>query len=350
MVAQLLEDCEAFVRRYVVLSDAQAVACTLWAAHTHSVDSFEVTPFLAINSPEKRCGKTRLLDALELLVAKPWRTVMPSEAVLLRKIAASGPTLMLDECDAIFNSKNANTEPLRALLNAGNRRGTSVPRCVGPTQKLVDFAIFCPKALAGIGQLPDTITDRSIVVRMARKRPDELAARFRIREAMPAGKALHDRLAAFAEMSHSELENARPLVPDALDDRAEEAWEPLLAIAELAGGTWIERARAAALTLSGARDGDDQARGVQLLADIRDTFDASGDDRMPSALLASKLCEIETSPWGDLYGKALDARGLARRLKPFDVHPRSIRLATGETPKGYLLDQFEDAFSRYLAT
>jgi len=159
--ARLLDDVQAFLRRYVVLTDAQATAVVLWAAHTHAIDAFEVTPFLAITSPEKRCGKTRLLDVLELLVANPWRAVMPSEAVVYRKIAADAPTLMLDETDAIFNTKNTNTEPLRALLNAGNRRGTSVPRCVGPTQQVVNFEVFGPKALAGIGLLPDTVADRS---------------------------------------------------------------------------------------------------------------------------------------------------------------------------------------------
>jgi len=122
---------QAFVRRYVVLTDAQAAAIVLWAAHTHAIDAFEATPFLAINSPEKRCGKTRLLDVLELVVARPWRTVMPSEAVLFRKIAAVSPTLMLDETDAIFNAKNGNTEPLRAVLNAGNRRVHLYPGALG---------------------------------------------------------------------------------------------------------------------------------------------------------------------------------------------------------------------------
>ncbi len=212
MVARLLDDVRTFVRRYVVLNDAQLTAVVLWAVHTHVIDAFEVTPFLAINSPEKRCGKTRLLDVLELVVARPWRTIMPSEAVLFRKIAAVAPTLMLDEVDAIFNAKNTNTEPLRAVLNAGNRRGTSVPRCVGPQQQLVDFGIFCPKALAGIGTLPDTITDRSVVIRMQRKRKDEMAERFRMREAAPEAEELHRRLVAWAEGAVVELEAARPAV------------------------------------------------------------------------------------------------------------------------------------------
>ena len=306
------------------------------------------TPFLDVTSPEKQCGKTRLLDGLELVVARPWRTIMPSEAVLFRKIDAVAPTLLLDECDAIFDRSNGSTEPLRALLNAGNRRGTSVPRCVGPTQQLVDFTIFCPKALSGIGDLPDTVRDRSIVIRLKRKRADERARRFRYREALEIAEPIQQELASWAQDAVTDLANARPEIPAALDDRAEEAWEPLLAIALLAGGDWPERAWIAALELSGGKAAADEALGVWLLRDIRDVFVEKGVDRLSSASLAASLSEIETSPWGDIRGKALDARALARRLKRFEIAPRTVRFHDETTAKGYLLEQFEDAFSRYL--
>jgi hypothetical protein len=255
---------------------------------------------------------------------------------------------LLDESDAIFATSNGSTEPLRALLNAGNRRGSSVPRCVGPNQQLVDFTTFCAKALAGIGRLPDTITDRSIVVRLERKRADESAHRFRRREALGLAEPIAQELASWATDALADLESARPAMPDALDDRAEEAWEPLLAIADLAGGTWPVRARAAALDLSADREASDDALGPWLLRDIGDVFDAKGVDRLASADLAASLNEIETSPWGDIRGRMLDVRSLARRLKSYDIRPRSIRLHDGTTPKGYLLEQFQDAFARYL--
>lgn len=347
-LADLLDALVNFLCEYVVMSAAQAGAAALWAAHTHALDAFETTPFLAVNSPEKRCGKTRLLDALELVVARPWRTIMPSEAVLFRKIAADAPTLMLDETDAVFDKRNGSTEPLRALLNAGNRRGTSVPRCVGPSMQLVDFSTFSAKALAGIGDLPDTVADRSIVIRLARKRPDEAARRFRRREALDQAEPLQQELASWALDAIADLETSRPTIPGALDDRAEEAWEPLLAIAELAGGNWPERAWQAALELSASREAEDESLGPCLLRDVRDVFANRGVDRLSSANLAASLNEIEESPWGDIRGKELNARSLAQRLKRFSVRPRTIRLEDGSTPKGYLLEQFEDAFSRYL--
>ena len=157
---------------------------------------------------------------------------------------------------------------------------------------------------------------------------------------------MHARLAEWAEASLEELEAARPAVPSVLDDRAEEAWEPLLAIADLAGGNWPARARLATTSLAGTED--DEAFGGWLLRDVQTVFTASKTDRFSSTELATTLSAIEESPGGDIHGKPLDARGLARRLKPFDVRPRTIRLDDGKTPKGYHLEQFEDAFSRYL--
>jgi hypothetical protein len=344
----LLDAFVEFLRAYVVMTAAQSDAVALWIAHTHVLDAFETTPFLDITSPEKRCGKSRLLDLLELVVARPWRVITPSEAVVYRKIDAALPTLLLDEADAIFSNANGSTEPLRALLNAGNRRGTTVPRCSGPTQQLVDFGVFCAKALAGIGDLPDTVRDRSIVVRLARKRPDESARRFRRREALETAEPIAQSLASWAQDAVPDLEAARPEIPHALDDRAEEAWEPLLAIAELAGGEWPERARRAALELSASRDAEDEALGPWLLRDVRYIFDTRGVDRISSVDLAASLSELETSPWGNIRGKPLDARGLARRLKHFGIRPHTVRLDDQTTASGYPREAFEDAFARYL--
>lgn len=347
-LSQLLDAVAEYLRRYVVITSAQVYAIALWVAHTHVLDAFETTPFLAVTSPTKRCGKSRLLDVLELVVARAWRTITPTEAVLYRKIEKAAPTLMLDETDAIFSSRNGDTEPLRALLNAGNRRGTSVPRCVGPLQELKDFAVFCAKVLAGIGTLPDTIMDRSIVVRMARKRPDENTERFRQRDARELAEPIRQELESWAAEAVSALELARPEIPHALNDRAEEAWEPLLAIAELAGGAWPERARLAALELSGADVDDEEELRTLLLRDIHLIFRAREADRVSSSDLVAELNALEESPWGDLYGKEMSKPALARRLRAFAIRPRTIRLDDDKTPKGYLLDQFEDAWCRYL--
>ncbi len=154
----------AHLRRFVHLATPEhADAVALWTAHTHAyLERLGQSPILALTSAVKQSGKTRVLDVIEFLVRAPWRITRPSESVLFRKIDADHPTVLLDEVDAIFGDKTGNTEGIRSLFNSGNRRGTKVPRTVaqGRTFALVEFDVFCPKATAGIGGLPDTILDR----------------------------------------------------------------------------------------------------------------------------------------------------------------------------------------------
>jgi hypothetical protein len=169
-LAELLDEVYAFVTRYVVVGAHEAVAIALWVAHAWALDAFEASGYLEIRSPVRRCGKTTLLNVLALVVPRPWTTVEPSEAVFYRRIASVRPTILLDEADAIFAKKSEATEGLRACLNAGNQRGWTVPRCQPPRMDIVEFEVFCAKALAGIGGLPGTVTDRSIPIEMQAQR------------------------------------------------------------------------------------------------------------------------------------------------------------------------------------
>jgi hypothetical protein len=237
MSAILLDDVREFIRRFVVLDDHQANAVALWAAHTHCFEAFGCTPYLAVSSPRKRSGKTRLLEVLELLVREPLPTANISDAALFRVIDERRPTLLIDEVDAVFgNGKKAERSELRGIVNAGYRRGATTHRMGGKNNTtLQTFNVFCPKAFAGIGDcLPDTITDRAIPVRLERQTRDPRAERFRLREVEPAGQALRDRLADWLEPQRDYLAERRPALPDELDDRAQDVWEPLLAVADLA--------------------------------------------------------------------------------------------------------------------
>jgi hypothetical protein len=354
--ASLLEEVIDFLRRFVVLrSEAQAVAIALWVLHTHALDAASDTPYLLIASPEKRCGKSRLLDALEVLVAKPWPAIMPSEAVVFRKIDTDRPTLLLDEVDAIFKSATERTEPLRALLNAGNRPGSTVPRCVGPNSQVRDFSTFCAKALAGIdnGRLPDTISDRSIQIRLERKARDERTERFRQRRVKPEADPLRERISRWAEAHVETLVEADADVPEEINDRAADGWEPLLAIADMAGGAWPDRARRAALELSANVEPEDDSTGVRLLADLRSTFDESNANRISTADLLAALATMDEAPWASWASSrrrhpGLTASDLAKLLKPYRVRSKSIWLPGGTSAKGYMREQFEEAWARYL--
>ncbi len=348
-LGELLDELSGFVRRFVVMSPAQSDAAALWIAHTRCFEASEQTPYLSISSAEKRSGKTRLLEVLELLVARPWLTGRVTAAVLARKVDAEHPTLLLDESDAAFKGDKEYAETLRGLLNTGHRRGGKSTVCVGQGAEIgyKDFSTYCPKAIAGIGKLPDTVADRSLPIRLERRAPDEKAKRFRRRdaevEALPLCAAL-DELPGLVPL----LEGARPELPAELDDRAQDAAEPLLAIADHAGGDWPERARRALIELHGGRELDDESSGVRLLADIKSVFEERTTDRLASTTLIEMLRDLDEAPWGDWYGKPLSARVLARLLKPYGVQSRTVRFDDDTTAKGYLREQFETPWSRYL--
>lgn len=349
-VGPVLHDLMQFVRRFVVLSPDQLCVIALWIVHTHAIDAAAATPFLDVTSPEKGSGKTRLLEVLELLVARPWRAVSPSEAVLFRKLDRDRPTLLLDEVDAIFGPKAKDHEGLRALLNSGNRRGAAVSRCVGKQMDLKDFAVFGPRALAGIGRLPDTIADRSIPLRMVRRTREEPMEGFggpQRRRAEADAARIREQVAEWAAAHVATLTDATPDLPPELSDRTQDGAEPLLAIADAAGGEWPGRARAAVLALDGHTAPDEASIAVRLLADIRSLFADAPTDCLTSEALCHTLAAIEDAPWGDWCGKAITPRRLADRLKGFGIRPQKVR--TGENVRqSYRREQFRDAWSRYL--
>jgi len=348
--AALLEEISRFVRRFVHLSDAQLTVIAAWVVHTHALAAAEATPYLAITSAEKQCGKTRLLETLELLVHKPWHTGRVTAAVLVRKIDAQTPTLLLDESDAAFGGEPEYAQALRGVLNTGHRRGGRASLCIvqGTNISFRDFETFCPKAIAGIGRLPDTVADRSIPIHLKRKAPSEAVERFRRRNVSGQANEIRQWIPAWVSGHLKVLSVARPELPDALTDRQQDSVEPLLAIADAAGGDWPERLRKAVVEVFSGESGEDQSIGVLLLTDIRAIFDASRAERLTSMELLSELVEIETSPWADYkHGRPLNAVGLARLLKPFGIWPRTIRVEAA-TLRGYLRDSFLDAWGRYL--
>jgi Protein of unknown function (DUF3631) len=347
--AELLGEVAAMLARYVAFpSPAAHTAVTLWTAHCHAVGAFESTPRLALLSPEKGSGKTRCLEVLELLVPRPMHAVSATAAALFRAVEARQPTLLFDEADTYFGPMaKGDHEELRGLVNAGHRKGAVAYRCVGDPahMEVRAYPAFCAVALAGIGDLPDTILDRAVLVRMRRRAPGEEVEPFRRRKALKAGEDLRDALAAWMLTNRDHLADAEPQMPPGLVDRPADVWEALLAVADLAGGDWPARARKAALELNAERVAADTSLGIALLRDIRAVFDSA--DSMATEALLEQLCALEESPWGDLRGKPLDARGLARRLRPYDVRPANVR--TGEeVRKGYLRADLHDAWTRYL--
>jgi hypothetical protein len=348
-----LHQVEKFIRRFVVLTDDQATAVALWVAHTHAFAAAIATPYLCISSAEMESGKTRLLEVLRLLTAKPWFTGRTTSAALTRKIDKIAPTLLLDESDAAFNGDREYAETLRGVLNTGYGKGGAVTVCTGQGANIdvKDFSTFCPKGIAGLGRLPDTVQSRSIPIRLKKKLRSEPVERFRERKARAEGQTIADGVEQFIEPIVGELEVAEPALPDELSDRAQDVWEPLLAIADAAGGDWADRARGAAKRLSGKKAVEDATLGVRLLTDIRGVF-GTDEEQLPTHVLLARLNTLEESSWGSWNdGDGIRPQELANKLRPYEVSSRDVHVGQGgkrKTVRGYLRGDFEDAWARYL--
>jgi hypothetical protein len=356
--AAILDEVEQVYRRYVAWSnDHQAIAVTLWTAHTHAADSSDTTPYINIESAEPESGKTRTLEVAEQLAARAWMLVEPSEAAMFRKIERDHPTLLLDEVDALWGRKADGREGLRALLNAGYRRGATVPRCVGDGAAISvqDFPVYGPKALAGLaGKLPRTIVSRSIPIRLRRRAKGEQVERFRLAHAAAELTPLRLRLAAWVQLVTPDLEAADPEIPEALSDRQADCWEALLAIADAAGGDWPKRARAAAVELHGHDPAADPSTGVLLLGHVLEAFMDAKDDRLRTADLLRALVDREDGPWAEWWAGDVakgetkgPAAKLAKMLKPYGVKPKVLDFPKGKA-RGYELEAFDEAATRYL--
>jgi hypothetical protein len=336
----------SFIGRFVCYPSEHArVAHTLWIAHAHLMDRWFTTPRIAFNSPEKGSGKSRALEATIMLTPNPILSVSQTPAYLVRKIGMDGgATVCLDEVDAIFGPAAKEHEDLRALLNAGYRRGATYGRCVlrGKAVETEELDAYAAVAMAGLGNLPDTIADRTVIVRMRKRHAGEKVEPLRPRIHGPEGDRVRHQLELWTRTLPKEVE--WPALPAAIEDRAADLWEPLVSIADMAGGDWPARARAAAVALVAAGKEQDATLGVQLLSDIKSVF---VEEEMTSKALVAALVALEESPWGDLRGKPLDERGLARRLKPYDIKPQTIRMGTA-TPRGYYRADFLDMWRRHV--
>lgn len=349
---EILDKTAGFSRRFVAMSPRQADVVAMWVIHTHALDAADVTGYLSITSAEKRSGKTRLLEVLELLVAEPWLTGRVTAAVLVRKIDGIRPTLLLDESDTALRDDSEYGDVLRGVLNLGYRRGGVVSCCVGTAGELDfhDFSAFGAKAIAGIGSLPDTVADRSFPIRLQRRAPDERVESLRRSEIVPEAVGLRDQIAGWASKIFETLKAGKPEPLAELDDRQNEIAAPLLAIADAAGGDWPQRARNALIEIFRDCSVRDESLRVRLLADIRMVFDEGGSQHMSTPVLLEHLNANDSAPWCEFtHGKPLSARGLARMLAPFGIRPAHFREAA-RTIRGYTRTSFHDTWERYCAS
>ena len=344
--ANLLDALLAALTRYVILPSPEAAhAVVLWIAASHAQPAWAHAPRLVIRAPEKRCGKSRLLDVTEATCHDPFITVNSSSAAVYRSITDDPPTMLVDEADTIFGPKADGNEDLRGLLNAGHQRNRPAKRYDANTCRVESIPTFAMAALAGIGAMPDTIEDRAVVVRMRRRGPGETVAPYRHRRDRPALRRLAADLSAWLRADLETLQEAEPAMP--VEDRAADTWEPLVVVADHAGGHWPDRARAAVLTLTTEADDNSQTSNrVRLLADCRTAFRT--DTALPTATLLERLKADPEAPWVDYGPNGLTAMRLGVILREYEIRSATIRFPgpVGQA-KGYHRADFTDAWARY---
>jgi putative DNA primase/helicase len=343
--AELLDEITEFIQRFIICDERVAEAVTLWIAFTWFIDQVQVAPLLIITAPEKRCGKSQLLTIVSKLCRKPLIASNLSTASIFRVMELHGPTLLVDEFDTFLKQN----DEARGIINSGHTRQTAfVLRLVGDDHELMQFSTWGAKALSGIGHLQDTLMDRAIIVELRRKLPHEKVDRIRHAKAKDF-KILRSKLARYAADSATAVEEARPDLPENLNDRAQDNWEPLIAIADHAGGEWPKIVRRTATYISA--DKDSLSLSTELLKDIKRILKNSRySKKILSDELIRELTNDHDGPWEHYKynrGAAITPRQVARLLAAYGIKSKVIR-GGNYTKRGYSTADFMDAFERYL--
>ncbi len=347
--AAVLCEVESFFKRFIILPGSCYLPLATWALATHVFEMFHAFGYVALQSPVRGCGKTRVLEVLECVCVRPWRVNSVTPAVIFRKIGGSKPTLMLDEIEILHaKQKSENTLAVIAILNAGYRAGAVVARCEGKDFKVAEFPVYCPKVFACIGGMPDTISDRCIIVRMQKALPSQKVERFSQHRIAPEVAEFRQRIELLMVGAGKRIRGAYEALPSLtfLRDRQEEIWEPLFATLSILDNSRLVELRQCAIALTAGKTADDEdgQTNLKLLADIRAVWPA-GTANLSSATLVESLRGLDDSPWQEFE---LNARRLAHRLRPFGIQTRQVR--TGSvTVKGYVSTELQIAFDRYLA-
>lgn len=337
---------------HLAIDSGLPLVLAAWSMASHLFERFDCFPYLAITSPTKRCGKTRVAELLELVCARPRRTVGITPAALFRTIEKEKPTLLIDEAESL-RSRDERANSLREILNAGYRKGQKVIRCRGGNGGDYDpreFDTYCPKALSLIGALPDTLADRAIQIHMRRRRPNDKIDRFIFARAQRETEGLRSDCRQWAEQNRDKvLRDYEEAELEFLQDREAELWMPLFAVCKIADPSRLAELQTIARRLadrkSEAEAGD---LGIKLLADCRTVFEQCGKDRLPTVEFISGLHGLDESPWRYWNTeKGLNARELSRHLRPFGIQPENMRVGE-QVLKGYAKNSFQDAWACYL--
>lgn len=344
----LIEDIISSIKCYMIMEEGCPEVIAFWALHAHAINAFSHSPRLAITSPEKQCGKTTLLDILTSLCPRALPTANTTPAAIFRSIEYVKPTLLIDEADTFLHK----SDDLRGILNSGHRKATAfILRNVGDDHEPRKFSTFTPTAIAMIGELPDTLADRSIPIRLRRRLPHEKVLSFRSNRTHELDEICRKSF-RWTRDNVEALSQADPIMPSGIYNRNADNWAPLLAIADQVGGDWPQKIRTIAVDFIKMKE-DESSPGIMVLTDIRTIVETQKTDKITTGKLLQELKKIDGRPWAeDERGKELTPNRLASLLKPFGLFTKNIRYKNekGEEQvlKGFQRDDFVPIWDQFL--
>lgn len=398
-IASLLTDIEATIKKHIILSDHAAAALAVWVLHTWTFELRDIVAYVAIESPEKRCGKTTLLSVLAAMAHKSLIASNVTVGALSRAIDTCRPTLFIDEADTFL----AGNSIMRGIINSGNTwrtayvlrltkskpnqvvgqasrlsselvgqehgtrpssRAASEPvsssqpsttnsQLIAPSQLsalnsqlpetgLKKYSCWCPKVIAMIGQVPDTIADRSIVVPMTRKLVSEPCAPL----AELDTTEIKSKCARFALDARESIARAPKIRGEGLNDRAADTFDPLYVIARLAGAGWEEKLHTAALAMAATAAANNS--GSELLLDILFIFLQTGREKILIRNLTRTLREGGNGMKSfALKYASMNEHRISEILRSYGIKTITVREGK-EVARGYNIEQFHQAIGRYV--
>jgi hypothetical protein len=358
--AEIVEDLEKFFSRFLALSDGLPLVLALWSLATHLFDRFDAFPYMAITSPTKRCGKTRMCELISFVCFEPLQAVNISSAALYRILGKGKRTLLIDEAESLSHPRDEKAAALREILNAGYRKGSVVVRCkrmskgakveeMEDTHEPEEFPTYCPKVLILIGRLQETLADRCIEIRMERRAGVELE-RFRFARVKAEILPLQRAANLWARQNGKDVEDyyQQNDVPS-LQDREAELWNPLFSVCAIAVPDRLPELESISLILAAAKSEEDVADySLQLLRDCQHVFNEAKRDRLSTTEILVALNHLEDRPWaGWFHGRGLNAHGLSKMLRTFQIQPQNLRNGL-QILKGYRRQIFQECWERYL--
>jgi len=358
-IEQVLDEIEGFLLKHAILPKGTSPAIAVWTASTYLINAFRIFPRLIIHSPEKRCGKSTVLDIIDAFAQKSLLVSNISAAAIFRVIDGYQPTLIIDEADTSIAKADGE---IIGILNSGHaKHRAKVIRVEGDNLEVKAFSTWSPMAFASIKPLQGTLMDRSIVIELRRKMKDEAVGRLKI-DAQEQTQSIRQKLKRWANDHFDNVQNNQIEPPTCGNDRAVDNWIPIFTLAHQAGERWFKKIENSYKLLTSKEE--EHTSQIMLLLDIKSIFDdlkakeppRDGLDeaikrkpvRISSAELVEKLIALEERPWCEWKkGYPMTKNSLAKLLKAFRIESKQLRIF-GNKMRGYELTQFEDAFNRYI--